>query len=259
MNIRVPSILTSICLVSSTPFAAQASFVGKWKFNVSKSKFSGLQEKIEDLGGGKHRFSFGTDVQTVTFDGKDHPAKYGGTWSVTSTGPNTWKSVRKRNGKVTSTSTWTVSKDGKRFTMVTDGTRPDGSKYHDVFETKRLAGTSGLAGTWESTKLSISSPTEMEIATWQGDGWSMTYPADKERVDLKFDGKDYPDKGPRVAKGTTMSGKRIDASTVEITGKLKGKVMYTQQMKLSKDGKTLTATLHFPGQTKTEIDVYDRQ
>jgi hypothetical protein len=62
-----------------------------------------------------------------------------------------------------------------------------------------------------------------------------------------------------VAKGTTMSGKRIDASTVEITGKLKGKTIYTEQMKLSADGKTLTATLHFPGVAKTEVDVYERQ
>jgi hypothetical protein len=259
MNIRVLSLFTAVCLISSTSFAAEASFVGKWKLNTGKSKFVGLQEKIANLGGDKYQFTFGDDVESITFDGQDHPAKYGGMWSVTKTGPNTWKSVRKHNGKVDSTSTWTLSSDGKKFTSVTDGTRPDGSKYHNVFETKRVAGTSGLAGTWESTKLQMNSPAAMEIATWQTDGWSITIPAEKERTDLKFDGKDYPDKGPRVAKGTTMSGKRIDASTVEITGKLKGKTIYTEQMKLSADGKTLTATLHFPGVAKTEVDVYERE
>jgi hypothetical protein len=259
MNIRILSVFTSVCLISSTSFAAEASFMGKWKLNPNKVKFSGLQEKIENLGGDKWRFAFGDDVETITFDGKDHPAKYGGTWSVTKTGPNTWKSVRKHDGKVTSTSVWTLSNDGKKFTSVSDGTRPDGSKYHNVFEAKRVAGTSGLAGTWESTKLQLSSPAAMEISAWGTDGWSIAVPADKERTDLKFDGKDYPDKGPRVAKGTTMSGKRVNANTVEITGKLKGKVQYTEQLKLSKNGKTLTATLHFPGQTKPEVDVYERE
>jgi hypothetical protein len=259
MNIRILSLLTSICLIGSASFAAESSFVGKWKLNPNKGKFTGLREKIENVGGDKYQFTFGDDVESVTFDGKDHPAKYGGTWSVTKTGSNTWKSVRKHNGKVSSTATWTLSKDGKRFTSATDGTRPDGSKYHNVFEAKRVAGTSGLAGTWESTKMQMSSPAAMEIATSQSGGWSIMFPAEKERTDLKFDGKDYPDKGPRVAKGTTMSGQRTNDRTVEFTGKVKGKTVYTEQMKLSKDGKTLTATLHFPGVAKPEVDVYERE
>ena len=189
----------------------------------------------------------------------DHPTKYGSMWSVTKTGPNTWKSIHKRDGKVTSTAIWTVSEDGKKFTSVSDGTRPDGSKTHQVFEAKRIGGTSGLAGTWESTKLQMNSPAEMEIAAWESDGWSMSTPADKEQVNLKLDGKEYTDKGPRVAKGTTVSGKKIDDHTVELTTKLKGKTLYVEHMKLSANGKTLTSTLHFPGVAKTETDVYERQ
>ncbi len=259
MNIRILSVFASFCLAGSTLFAADASFVGTWKLNPGKSHFNGLQEKIEDMGGGKYQFAFGDDVQTITMDGKDHPTKYGDMWSVTKTGPNSWKSVHKRNGKVTSTATWTLSDNGNKFTSVIDGTRPDGSKLHNVFETKRIAGTSGLAGTWESTKFQINSPAAMQIASWNGDGWTISVPADKERLDLKFDGKEYPDKGPRVAKGTTASGKQIDAHNVEITTKLKGKTQYTEHMKLSADGKTITSTLHFPGVPKPEIDVYERQ
>jgi hypothetical protein len=259
MLIRVLSVFASTCLVSTTLLAADSSFVGKWKLNPHKSKFTGLQEKIEDLGGNKYKFMFGDDIETLVMDGKEHPTKYGNMWSVTKEGPNSWKSVEKRNGKVTSTATWTLSEDGKMFTSTTDGNRPDGSTFKNVFKAKRIAGSSGLAGTWESTEMKLGSPADWEIEAYKGDGLSLMTPADKERIDLKLDGKDYPDKGPRVAAGTTASGKRIDQSTVEITSKLKGKPVYTQRLELSKDGKTLTGTLHFPGVTKSETDVYERQ
>ncbi len=259
MLIRILGVLASTCLASATLLAADSSMVGKWKLNPDKSTLTGLQEKIEDLGGGKFKFTFGDDEETIVMDGKEHAAKYGGMWSVKKEGPNSWKSVRTRDGKVTSTSTWTVSEDGQIFTSTTDGTRADGSTFNSVFKAKRIAGSSGLAGTWESTEMKPGSPTEWEIATYDGDGLSFITPANKERLDLKFDGKDYPDKGPRVAEGTTASGKRIDARTIEVSYKLKGKLVSTERTELSEDGKTLTTTVTFPGVTKSEIDIYERQ
>jgi hypothetical protein len=259
MLIRILSVFASTCLASTTLLAADNSMVGKWKLNPDKSTFTGQQEKIEDLGGDKFKFSFGDDTQSIVIDGKEHPSKYGGMWSVKKEGPNSWKSVRTRDGKVTSTSTWTVSEDGQTFTSTTDGTRADGSTFNNVFKAKRIAGTSGLAGTWESTDLKIGSPTEWEIAAYEGDGFSFIFPANKERLDLKFDGKDYVNKGPRVAEGTTASAKRIDARTIEVSNKLKGKLVSTDRTELSEDGKTLTTTVSYPGVTKPEIDVYERQ
>jgi hypothetical protein len=180
-------------------------------------------------------------------------------WSVTKTGPNSWKSVDKRDNKVTSTSIWTLSEDGQTFTSTTDGTRTDGSTYKNVFKAKRIAGTSGLAGTWESTGLKIGSPAEWEIAAYEGDGLSFITPANKERLDLKFDGKDYPSKGPRVAEGSTASGKRIDQRTIEVSNKLEGKLVSTDRTELSEDGKTLTTTTSYPGVAKPETIVYERQ
>ena len=259
MTTRALTLCASICLAASTVWAADPSFAGKWKLDPKKSKFTGLQEKIENLGGDKYKFAFGDDVETITLDGKEHPTKYGNMWSVTKAGENSWKSVHKRGGKVTSTATWTLSNDGKMFTSATDGTRPDGSTYHNVFKAKRIAGGPGLAGTWESIEIKMNSPAAIEIQPWEKDGWSIITPSQKEQVNLKFDGKDYADKGPRVAKGTTISGKRIDNRTVELTTKLNGKTQYTEHMQLSADGKTITSTLHFAGVAKPEIDVYGRQ
>jgi len=259
MIIRVLSVFASTCLVGTTLLAADASFVGKWKLNPDKSKLTGLQRTIEDLGGDKFKFSFGDDSQTIAVDGKEYPSKFGGTWSVKKEGPNTWKSVRARDGQVMSKSTWTVSEDGKELTVTTDGTRADGSTFKNVSTSKRTAGTSGLVGTWEATDVKIDSPAEWEIAAFEGDGLSFIRPAGKARLDFKFDGKDYSDKGPRIAEGSTASAKRIDPRTIEISHKLKGKLMETERMELSEDGKTLTTTSTYPGVEKKEVGVHERQ
>ena len=157
--------------------ADDASFVGKWKLNPDKSQFNGLPYKIEDAGHGQYRFIFGDDVETLTLDGKGHVTKYGDTWSIKATGPNSWESTNKRDGKVTAKSKWTVSEDGKTFTTMDENMRPDGSTGQTESTLTRTDGTSGLAGTWESKSVKIMSPLTIEIAKWQEDGYaSVTRP-----------------------------------------------------------------------------------
>jgi hypothetical protein len=87
--------------------AEDDSFVGKWKFNPDKSQLNGLTYKVEQAGNGQYTFSFGDDNETLTL-GKEHVTKYGNTWLITQSGPNAWKWVQKRNGKVFSDAMWTV-------------------------------------------------------------------------------------------------------------------------------------------------------
>jgi hypothetical protein len=244
--------------VAPMALAADDSFVGKWKFNPEKSQLSGLTYKVEEAGGSQYKFAFGDDSETITL-GKPHLTKYGNTWTITKSGPNAWKWVIKRNGKVISDATWTVSDDGATSTYVETATRQDGSTSHNETKLKRTAGTSGLVGTWESTEIKIGSPTTTEIAKWGMDGYSMKNPADKTVADFKLDGKEYMPKGPAVATGTTVSGKKVDENKMELTYKLKGKVTDTDSWELSADGKTLTDTITFPGVDKQEVDVFDRQ
>ena len=56
----------------------------------------------------------------------------------------------------------------------------------------------------------------------------------------KFDGKDYP--APADSALDTNSIRRVDANTIERTGKIKGQVIETVTYKVSADGKTLTVT-----------------
>jgi len=113
---------------------------------------------------------------------------------------------------------WTVSDDGATSTYVSTETRPDGSSPHDETRLKRTAG-----GTWESTEIKIGSPTMLQIASWEGDGYSMSNLTFQEKTEFKLDGKEDTPKGPRVPKGTTVSGKSIDAHTMELTSKLKAR------------------------------------
>lgn len=247
-----------LCL-APLALAADNSFAGKWKFNPGKSQLSGLTYKVEDAGNNQYKFAFGDDFETVSLDGKPHTTKYGNTWSLMKTGPNAWHWVIKRDGKTVSDAMWTISEDGATSVYTNTDTRADGSTSHDETKLKRTAGTAGLVGTWESTEIKVGTPAALEMAVWETDGYSMKRPAYKEETDFKLDGKDYMPKGPRVAKGTTVSGKKIDDRTMELTYKLNGKTIETDRWQVSADGKTLNATLTYPGIDKQEVDVFDRE
>lgn len=247
------------CLVSGTLLAARDPFVGKWNVDQSKSRMAGEEFKIKDLGGNRYTLIMGNISDTLVADGTDQPVHFGRTRSITKEGPNVWKTVVKRNGRVLSTAIITLSPDAKRLTVEVTGTRADGSTFHNHVVTKRIAGTTGFAGTWESTKLKIGSPVAWEIRPYDGNGLSFITPAEHETLNMKFDGKDYPDRGPNVPPGATSSGRRVNQRTLEMTDKIKGKVMDTAQFKLSSNLKTMTITVHETGQSKPLTIVYDRQ
>ena len=236
---RLSAFFALLSLISASALAADASFVGKWKFNPDKSQMNGLDYKIEDAGGGQYKFIFGDDVETLTLDGKPHVTKYGDTWSVKSK--------------------WTVSADNQTFTSTDENMRPDGTtgKTEAIF--KRTGGTTGLAGTWQTTSVKVLSPSSITIAKWQGDGYSRTSAVFKETLEFKLDGKEYAPKGPRVPPGMTVTAKKIDDHSMELTYALKGKAMETDKYEVSADGKTLTQTVTYSGVSKPEIDIYDRE
>jgi hypothetical protein len=74
----------------------------------------------------------------------------------------------------------------------------------------------------------------------------------------KFDGTDAPVMGSSNLE--TVSIKRIDARTIERTGKTRGMVIETCTMKLSPDGKRLTMAIKGSGDVAySSTQVFDRQ
>jgi hypothetical protein len=129
------------------------------------------------------------------------------------------------------------------------------------------------SGTWKlntaKTKYSPGPAPKSVMLTIEAD--ETTYKLHSEGVDGEgkptmadftagFDGKDVPSKG--LPYGDTVSVKRINANTVEVSMKKDGKVMVTVTSVVSKDGKTRTSTFHGKneaGHTVHNVAVYDKQ
>ena len=247
------------CLVPCGSSAANDPFVGEWKLSPSKSKLID-EMKVESAGGNKYAFDFGGgQPETISADGTDQPGLGGTTLSVTVEGPDAWKVVRKKDGRMLLTANWALSKDGNTLTDDYTEIGPDGKGSTVNFVYKRTAGTSGFAGTWESTSQTINFELVLKVQTYEGDGLSIINSTAGLTTNVKFDDKDYPKAGPNVVKGSTSSARRVNLHTVEITDKVNGKTASTRQIELSSDLKTLTMTLHPAGRREPNILVFERQ
>jgi len=51
----------------------------------------------------------------------------------------------------------------------------------------------------------------------------------------------------------------INDRTVDRVDKIDGKTLYSQEIEVSADGKTLTMTVHIPGREKPDLMVFDRE
>jgi hypothetical protein len=160
---------------------------------------------------------------------------------------------------VTISAIWDLSADGKMLTDNFTGYRADGSTSNLLYKYERTAGGPGFAGTWESTEEQVNSSYEMQIRTYEGDGLAFINPAQKMTKNIKFDGKDYPAEGPNLPTGYATSGRRVSERAVELTDKIESKVLDTQEVEISGDGKTLTITTHIPGRSKPNVQVFERQ
>jgi hypothetical protein len=245
-------------LLTSTLWAADDLFCGKWKLNMEKSTFTGEQIRIQDLGGNKYKWTVGDVTDTITYDGTDQPVHFGRTISMAPEGANSWKMVIKKDGRVLSSMTHSISDDGKTQTIKGTETKPDGTTSDFQVVWKKAGGGSGWGGTWESADVKFTSPDEWVIEAYGGDGLTFNTPAYQDVLSMKFDGKDYEEKGPNVAPGSASAGKRVNPHTLEVTDKVKGQVMDQTKFEVSGDGKTLTLTIRETGQPKALTIVYDK-
>jgi len=258
---RTFRLLLVACLVTTSVWAANDSFVGKWKVNPSKSKLND-EMKVEVAGANRYIFTFAPGaVDTIVADGSDQPALRGTTLSVTVKGPNSWVVIRKMKGRTLLTGYWTLSEDGKTLNDAYTEYAPDGSTSLFLpYVYERTAGSSGFSGTWDSESEKVKAGIELQIEPYQGDGLSLNSPGAEMTKKMKFDGKDYPDVDPNGDTGSASSGRRVNERSLEITDKFKGKITGSRQIELSTDLKTLTITVRLVGQNRPKsIFVFDRE
>jgi hypothetical protein len=97
----------------------------------------------------------------------------------------------------------------------------------------------------------------VQVRPYEEDGLSIISSSEGVTKNVKFDGKDYPNAGSGVK--MVSSAQRVNERTVELTEKIGGKVVDTQEMSVSEDGKTLTMTVHIPGRSDPNMLVFERQ
>ncbi len=259
MSKRIFQLLLAACLLTPTLWAANDPFLGKWKLNPSKSRFPD-EMKVTSAGPNKYAFDFGAgQPEIIVLDGTDQPGIRSTTLAVTVEAPDTWKVVRKKDGRTLLTATWKLSDNGTTLSDFYRQNQPDGSTLSMDYVYKRTTPGSGFAATWDSVSEKMNSPYELEIKPYAVDGLTFIIPAEGNTQNIKLDGKDHPDVGPDASPDSASSSRRVNERAIEITRKAKGEVRGTREVELSPDLKTLTMTLHRTGQDKQTILVFDRE
>lgn len=249
--------LLAVCLVVGSLWAEDSPFVGNWKLNASRSKLTD-EMKVTSLGGNRFSFDFSGDTESIAVDGTDQPGTMGTTLAVSEEGPDQWKVVRKKDGKVIVTGIWTLSTDGKKLSDHFTAMRPNGGTTSLDYVYERKGDGQRFAGDWVSTTEQVNSVFEIQVRPFEGDGLSFITPGGGGTQNVKFDGKDIANVGA-VVDGLTSTGKRMNERTVEVTTKRNGEVANTNEITVSEDGKTLTMTEHAAGGKDPDVLVFDRQ
>lgn len=257
--VLVPVPLLACALMTSVSCRKPDAFVGEWKLDPSKSKLVD-EMKVEKVEVNKYTFDFGGgSPETIAVDGTDQPGGSDTTLSVTAEGPDRWKVVRKKkDGHILLTASWALSQDGKTLRDEFTSFDPSGapSTVHYVYE--RTAPGSGFAADWVGTSDTVPASITLRVRAYEGDGLSIENESAHRTKNMKPDGKDYPIAGPDVAPGTTSSLRRVDERTLELTDKLGGKALDTQQLALSSDGRTMTMTMRQAGRDAPSTLVFER-
>ena len=254
-------LLLVACLITTSVWAANDPFVGKWKVNPSKSKLND-EMKVEVAGANRYAITFAPGaVDTIVADGTVQPALGGTTLSITVKGPNSWVVIRKQEGRILLTGYWTLSEDGKTLNDAYTEYALDGSKSLFLpYVYERTAGSSGFVGTWDSDSEKVKAGIELQIDPYEGDGLSFNGRDAEMTKKMKFDGNDYPDPAQRGEASAGSSGRRVNERSLEISDKWRGKITATRQLEVSPDLKTLTMTVRLPGQNRPKsIFVFDRE
>jgi hypothetical protein len=244
------------CLAAGAALAADDPMVGDWKLNPQKSTLVD-EMKVGNLGGNKFSFDFGSgSPELIVADGTDQAGMAGTTFAVTPQAPDRWLVVRKKDGRVLIRATWTLANDG---TLHDDYTEfgDNGKTTHLLYVYQRKGGGTGFAGDWVSTSEKLETAYIVQVRPYEGDGLSIISAAEGVTKNLTLDGKDYPN--PGSTHHVVSSAQRVNNRTIQLTDKIGEKVLDTQEISVSEDGKTLTMTRHLPQQSEPNVLVFDRQ
>lgn len=255
-------ILAAVALPVGLALAADNPWIGTWKLDPAKSHFTGETITYSKGSGGLMHFSDGsTSSYDFGIDGKEYKAWANRTVSWTATGDNSWDTVVKANGALIAKSHRELSADGNTLTITFTGNQPDGKAFNDKEVYTRTSGTTGLAGTWRSIKVTNpGGPQTFEITSPSAGVLHTEIPDMKATTEGRLDGSDHVITGPTMPPGMTIAQKSDSPTKVTYTIKVDGKVEGQGIQTLAPDGHSFTDVSWNPGkESEKTTAVYVKQ
>jgi hypothetical protein len=234
---------TFLALLLLTPAIAVASspFDGTWKMRLDSLKVSGKPDVFE-VGNGTYACVSCVPAYKIKADGTDQPVQgqdYFDHKAVNVTGPSSVEMTNKKDGKVVSTASVSVSADGSTMTWKWKsnfGEKPTSG----VTTSKRVApgapGANAMSGSWQVEAVTDASDLARTI-TLQSKPNGMKIVWNGQTTDAIFDGKEYPIVGDPGHTMVTL--KKISDHEFEETDRRGGKVVDITVWTVSADGKTI--------------------
>lgn len=222
---------------------AQSAFDGTWKWDPSSVQWPEKPDAFL-LQNGMYECKSCVPPVNIKADGTDQKVTgdpYSDTLCVKVIDDHNIESTSKKAGKVVGTAKMSVSSDGDTLTINwTDSGQPSGGTQTGTNTEKRVAkGPAGgnlISGSWRIEKENASAGALTWTYKMNGNELAMTTTTGQSYT-AKLDGTDAPFKGdPGV---TSISVKLLGKDTLEETRKRDGKVIYTLEMTVSADGKTM--------------------
>jgi hypothetical protein len=259
--LRLYALLLTAVFTCPSLFAVTDPFVGTWVYNSQKSPKPIITYAIKDLGGDRYALTGSTGLTIeVKADGIPIKTPTGATVSLKRLDDRDWQMVRHDDQNMVRT--FNISSDDKTLTLHDVFTGEPGNNYETIAKYARLSPGSGIFGEWQSTSLEEKSSDEapkLIISPFETDGLSISLPAHKHLSEIKFDGKMYADSGAGDKKGESASGKRINEHVLEIESQVDGKPEYSEELKVSDDGHTLTIVGRYTSSPVVFTMVWDKQ
>src|ERR1051325_1024102 len=209
---------TAAAIVAFSVSAADAPYLGKWKFNASKSQLAGSTFSMENTANGMIHLDIQGFAYDFKADGKEYPAPDGSmnTWKAVSA--NQYDVLSKLNGKVIAA--YSFSANGNSGALKSSMKKPDGTSVDGTATYTRVSGGPGALGKWRATE--VKAPAVMVELTANGDGISW-----KDDTGYafsgKFDGKEFAPGGTMTGAKYALSLKKISDRSFELTTKIDGK------------------------------------
>lgn len=269
-SVILSALTLTLSLVSfgqSTPPPVAKKIVGVWIEDQTKRKIgSSLGDLrfrqttdggIEELRG----FELQPLVEKVTFDTKPYVIDESSTIAWKKVDANHFERKLYDKGKLQDTRRIQISEDGKTLTEVTEDVLTNGKKGLIAVTFQRNSdGPQGLVGVWKPQSMKMTPAAEVRYELTATGGLKST---DDRGVNQTFmlDNVPVGVNGGTVISGTMVAFKVIDDNTLESTSTRAGVVTGRTTLKISNDGKTLTATtteVDPNGSREPSVSVFDK-